>query len=87
MVHHLGNTEYGMWTLLGSIVGYLGLLDFGVRGAVTWYVARLVGADGYRSLERHVAVAMPLYFDIGGAALLGTILLAATVRQPTNIPP
>ncbi|HEV8356813.1 MAG TPA: polysaccharide biosynthesis C-terminal domain-containing protein [Gemmatimonadales bacterium] len=87
VVHHLGNTQYGLWTLLGSIVGYLGLLDFGVRGAVTWHVARFVGAGDYRAVERHVAVAMRLYFIIGGAVLLGSILLAASVHRLTSIPP
>ncbi len=31
IVHRLGNSAYGTWALLGSLVGYLGLLDFGVR--------------------------------------------------------
>ncbi|HEV2990940.1 MAG TPA: oligosaccharide flippase family protein, partial [Candidatus Angelobacter sp.] len=40
VVNHLGNVTYGVWTLLLSLTGYLGLLDLGVRGAVTRYVAR-----------------------------------------------
>src|ERR1043166_2030524 len=43
-----------------------------------WYAAHFVGADGHRSLERHGAVAMRLYFVIGAAVLPGTILLGAT---------
>ena len=39
VVHHLGSTAYGVWTLLVALVGYLGLLDFGIRGSVTRYVA------------------------------------------------
>src|SRR5262245_35767517 len=41
IVRRLGNTYYGLWVLVGSLVGYLGLLDFGVRAAVTRYIARL----------------------------------------------
>ena len=40
VVRHLGNTVYGVWTLILSLTGYLGLLDLGVRGAVTRYIAR-----------------------------------------------
>jgi O-antigen/teichoic acid export membrane protein len=40
VVHRLGNTAYGVWVLLGSLVGYMGLLDLGVRAAVMRYVAR-----------------------------------------------
>jgi len=32
VVRHLGNGSYGVWTLIGSLTGYLGLLDMGVRG-------------------------------------------------------
>ena len=87
VVHHLGNTQYGIWTLLGSMVGYLGLLDLGVRVAVTRYVAGFVGAGDYRSVERHMAVAMRLYFIIGAAVLLGAVLLAASAYKLTGIPP
>ena len=40
VVHSLGNNAYGIWVLLGSLVGYLGLLDLGVRAAVTRFIAR-----------------------------------------------
>jgi len=40
VVHGLGNTAYGVWGLIGQFLGYSFLLDFGVRIAVTRYVAR-----------------------------------------------
>ena len=36
---HLGPSTYGLWVLAGAIVGYAGLLDLGVAGALTKYVA------------------------------------------------
>jgi hypothetical protein len=46
VVEHLGATRYGVWSLLAGLVGYLGLLDLGIRQAVNRYVAhhRAVGA-------------------------------------------
>jgi O-antigen/teichoic acid export membrane protein len=35
IVHHLGNSQYGLWAIIGSVLCYLGLLDLGVRSAVT----------------------------------------------------
>ena len=40
IVHGLGDVSYGIWAILGSLVGYLGLLDLGVRGAVTRGMAK-----------------------------------------------
>jgi O-antigen/teichoic acid export membrane protein len=38
IVHHLGIAVYGTWSLINSLVGYLGLVDLGVRGSVGRYV-------------------------------------------------
>src|SRR5450755_2807636 len=35
VVHRLGNLAYGVWVIIGSLVSYMGLLDLGLRGAVT----------------------------------------------------
>ena len=41
IVHTLGNTGYGIWVFVGSITGYLGIMDFGMRylerKLVPWY--------------------------------------------------
>jgi O-antigen/teichoic acid export membrane protein len=46
VVEHLGATRYGVWSLLAGMIGYLALLDLGIRQAVNRYVAhhRAVGA-------------------------------------------
>lgn len=39
LIHHLGAATYGVWILIGSMSGYFGLLDLGVRGSVGRYIA------------------------------------------------
>ena len=36
----LGDTRYGVWALFGELLGYLGLIDFGIRGGVNYFVGR-----------------------------------------------
>lgn len=88
VVHHLGNTGYGVWTLIVSLTGYLGLLDFGVRGAVTRYVTKYhtLGED---EKAGRVASSGLLLFMIAGllAIAIATVLafLAAVhFRIPTE---
>src|SRR4051794_36840949 len=38
-LRQLGSAEYGLWILLGSIVAYSSILDFGIWGTVIKYVA------------------------------------------------
>src|SRR5688572_24904937 len=51
LIHRLGDERYGVWTLIGTVTGYYGLLDVGVL------VPRRRGPRrvGYR-LDRTVAV-------------------------------
>lgn len=39
LLSHLGAERYGAWVMIGSLTGYFGLLDLGVRGSVGRYVA------------------------------------------------
>lgn len=34
IVGRLGLLTYGVWSLLNSLVGYMGLIDLGIRGSV-----------------------------------------------------
>ena len=40
LIHRLGDERYGIWTLIGLVSGYYGLLDLGTRGAMGYFVAR-----------------------------------------------
>src|SRR5712692_3971909 len=65
LVHHLGNTGYGVWTLILSLTGYLGLLDLGVRGAVTRYLAKF-HTEADHEKASHVASSAMLIFSLAG---------------------
>ena len=45
MLRLLGQSEYGLYNLSNSIIGYLGVLDFGIGNAVIRYTAK------YKALE------------------------------------
>ena len=34
----LGAATYGVWSLMISVIGYLGLVDIGIRGSVGRYI-------------------------------------------------
>ena len=79
IVRSLGNEAYGTWALLGALVGYLGLLDFGVRGAVTRFMARLHAANDHAG-ARNFASAGLFLFTVGATiAALGGVALAAAI--------
>lgn len=70
VVQHLGGTAYGVWSLLVALVGYLGLLDFGVRGAVTRYVAHHYAVSDHKASSAIVSAGLVLFGFLGCMAIL-----------------
>lgn len=86
VVHHLGNTAYGVWTVTLSLTGYLGLLDLGVRGAVTRYVARFHTQQDHEHSSNVASSAMMIFATAGLVAILTSIVLAGFVVGHMKIP-
>lgn len=76
LVHHLGDRSYGYWTLAGAILGYYGILDFGIVSAVQFFVAKARGEDDPREANRVVATSFFTFASIGAFLLFVTIALA-----------
>jgi O-antigen/teichoic acid export membrane protein len=76
IVHRLGDAQYGIWILVGSLVGYMGLLDIGVRNAVTRFVAAFHAAGEHEKTGRIVSSSL-LIFVATGLAAIGLALLVA----------
>ena len=87
IVHRLGNSAYGTWVLLGSFVGYLGLLDLGVRGAVTRFVANQYAAGDHAAASTTVLAALRLFAGLGLLTAIIAGLLALSLNSLFRIPP
>jgi O-antigen/teichoic acid export membrane protein len=86
VVRHLGNSGYGIWALTMSVTGYLGLLDAGVRGAVTRYVARFHARAEADNASRVVASGLTIFLAAGALAVIFSVGVALTVVPSLKIP-
>ena len=85
LVHHLGPASYGVWTLLVSLTAYLGLLDLGIRSAVTRYVARSESRGEPAVAAEIAAAAIGILGPLAGAALLASIALGWLAPSPFHV--
>jgi len=76
VVHRLGDELYGLWVLIGQLTGYMGLLDFGVRGAVHRYIARARALGDTGDLNRTFNTGLSILSVIGLAALAASVVIA-----------
>ena len=78
LIRHLGDDRYGLWTLVGLTTGYYGLLDFGVRGGVGYFIARARAESDHVRLREITSSAFGFLLLIGTAvALLGALGIQA----------
>ena len=80
IVKTLGDRLYGLWTLVGAVIGYYGLLDFGMSLTVNRHIAAAIGADDKEESNYIFNSAFFLFSGIGIIALLVTVLL--TILTP-----
>ncbi|MCL2659601.1 MAG: oligosaccharide flippase family protein [Acidobacteriaceae bacterium] len=87
IVHRLGNIAYGVWILAMSSVGYLGLLDLGMRSSVLRFVSKGRTQNDHGAASDAVSAALWLRGQIGVAVLLISAGLAAVFPYVFHIPP
>ena len=49
LVRYLGQAAYGLWAAFGSVIGYFGLLNFGMGTATTKYTAEYIAVNMHRT--------------------------------------
>jgi len=87
IVHHLGNVAYGVWVLVVSLTAYMGLLDFGMRGAVMRYVSKGNAQGNHDEAQGAVSAALWIRNWISLAVLLFGVVLAQIFPRVFVVPP
>jgi O-antigen/teichoic acid export membrane protein len=62
---HLGEKRFGMWMLVSSLVGYLGLLRLGIGTGVLRYVPLFHGKGAKAKVDTVVSTGMAFYTGVG----------------------
>ena len=76
IVESLGESSYGIFALVSTVIGYFSLLDLGLGNAVVKYVAEYAGKN--RELtEEVVGVAMSVFLAAG---LIGVLVILSIAR-------
>lgn len=69
IVRTLGNRDYGIWEIIISIVGYMGLLDLGIGPALLRYVAISHSSDDREQLQQTISTSLAFFVAIGFIAV------------------
>lgn len=76
MIRLLGQSEYGLYNLVFSVVSYLGLLSFGFGSAYMRFYSRYKVVDDLVGVAKLNGLFMSVFLAIGIVALLAGVVLA-----------
>lgn len=79
VVRSLGQVGYGVWVLVGTIVGYAGLLDLGVSKALNRDIAKHAARGETEALNATLGSAMAFLLVIGASASFLVVSQADTI--------
>jgi O-antigen/teichoic acid export membrane protein len=65
LVHRLGATDYGLWSIALAAFGLMNVLEFGLGTAVAKYVAENSGAGEHDDLSATISIAVAAYLGVG----------------------
>jgi O-antigen/teichoic acid export membrane protein len=86
ILHQLGATQYALWVLVGSIVGYGSLLDMGITDAVIKYVAEYRAKGDAERASNLVATAFSIYIFFSLLVIVVSFVLAPIIPDVFNVP-
>ena len=77
LVHTLGNSNYGIWEVILSIVGYMGIMDLGVGPALVRFVSTSHSSGNREEFARIISSATIFFLVIGAFAATALVSLSA----------
>lgn len=75
IIKSLGNSEYGLYALIGSFVAYLTLMDLGLNNTIVRFVARFRTLNDFTGERKFLGTVMTIYFFISLVLIIIGILL------------
>ena len=86
IVHRLGIVAYGVWVLAVSSVGYLNLLDLGMRSSVLRFVSKGHATKDHQGASEALMAALWVRLQIGALVLVLCAAIAAAFPHIEKVP-
>ena len=76
LTHMLGQSEYGLYSLVASVISYITILDFGFGNAITVYTSKYIAKNDSIGMKKLNGMFLIVYTSIGIiAAMVGVFII------------
>jgi O-antigen/teichoic acid export membrane protein len=81
----LGTEQFGIWAVIGSILGFIGLLDFGIGPSLIRFAAEQRGRGARDETSELTSTALAIYLGLALLSVLLAVLLALLLPLVVDI--
>lgn len=81
LISSLGQTEYGLYQLMYSAIGYIATLDLGLGGTITRYVIKYDAVGDVNKRNSVIGMCMKIYALLAGIALCAVLWVSANLDK------
>ena len=81
VVHSLGDVRYGVWSVLMSLTGYMGLVELGTRAALGRHINYYLGTDDVPQVNGVINSALAMFTGATALVLLAAGVLSVYVQD------
>lgn len=75
ILHTLGQVQYGIWSLLMLLTGYMGVCDLGVRASTGRHIALYVGRGDHSAIDQTIRTSLACLSGLGILAVVAGLFL------------
>jgi O-antigen/teichoic acid export membrane protein len=69
VVNTLGTVQYGIWSLVTVLTGYMGVLDLGIRASTGRFIVLYVGQEDHEKVDQTIRTSLG-FFSISGIIIV-----------------
>jgi O-antigen/teichoic acid export membrane protein len=86
LISMLGKVEYGVWTLMFSIVAYMELADLGMRQSLVRNISKYLATEDWPQLNQVFSSSVLIYFFVGAIIQVATLIVTFFFLDSFQIP-
>ena len=75
ILHFLGKSQYGLYKLMGSVIAYMAVMDFGLSGTITRYYSRYLSLNDEENQSNVLAISSIIYSAISVIVLIIGVII------------
>ncbi|PKK84299.1 MAG: hypothetical protein CVT49_04000 [candidate division Zixibacteria bacterium HGW-Zixibacteria-1] len=86
LISRLGKDQYGLWTLVFSLVAYMRLADMGIQQSLVRYVSKYYAARDWTQLNQVISSSARMYLFISTLTIVAALIIDLFILQLFKIP-